>query len=123
MAFGLILVLSVGDRHLLAVLLRYRVTHLPGHLPLNLILYSLTLLLGFVLCDLLVVLGALFFVLCVTLLLGNMVALLSGNILAVLLRYIFTVLLGHLLTHFLRLAVTLGGWKYRSYSLMHILAL
>merc|ERR1719431_1417028 len=114
MAFSLILVLSVCDRNLLAVLLGHGVAHLPGHLPLNLILYSLTLLLGFVLCDLLVVLGALFFVLCVTLLLGNMVALLSGNILAVLLRYIFTVLLRHLLTDFFRLAVTLCGWNYRS---------
>merc|ERR1711922_64661 len=52
-----------------------------------------------------------------------MVALFSGNILAVLLRYILTVLLGHLLTHFLGLAVALGCWDHRSYSLLHILAL
>merc|ERR1712183_7578 len=53
----------------------------------------------------------------------NMVALFSRNILAILLWYILTVLLGHLLTHFLRLAVALGCWDHRSYSLLHILAL
>merc|ERR1719391_496130 len=123
MAFSLILVLSIGDWYLLAVLLRYRVAHVPRYLPLNLFLYSLTLFLRFVLCDLLVVVGALIFVFCVTMLLSNMIALLSGNILAVLLGHIFTVLLGHLVAHLLGLAVTLGGWDYRSYSLMHVLAL
>ena len=39
------------------------------------------------------------------------------------LRYILTVLLGHLVTDLLWLAVTLGGWDYRSYSFLHILAL
>merc|ERR1719391_1966092 len=71
MAFSLILVLSVGDWYLLAVLLRYRVAHVPGYLPLNLFLYCLTLFLGFVLCNLLVMVGTLIFVLCVTMLLGN----------------------------------------------------
>merc|ERR1719193_2916353 len=53
----------------------------------------------------------------------NIVALFSWNILAVLLWYILTVLLGHLLAHFLGLAVALGCWDHRSYSLLHILAL
>merc|ERR1711887_505636 len=119
----LVLVLSLGDRNLLAVLLRHRVTHFSGHLPFNLILYCLALVLGVVLSDLLVVGGALIFVLCVAVLLGNMVALFSGNILAVLLRHIFTVLLWHLLAHFLGLAVALGRWNHRSYSLLHILTL
>merc|ERR1719187_2810812 len=52
-----------------------------------------------------------------------MIALLSGNILAILFGYIFTVLLWHLVAHLLGLAVTLCGWDYRSYSLLHILAL
>merc|ERR1719289_128436 len=111
----LVLVLSLGDRNLLAVLLRHRVTHFSGHLLFNLFLYGLALLLGVVLSDLLVVGGALIFVLCVAVLFRNMVALFSGNILAV--------LLWHLLTHFLGLAVALGGWDHRSYSLLHILAL
>merc|ERR1719289_61642 len=111
----LVLVLSLGDRNLLAVLLRHRVTHFSGHLLFHLFLYGLALLLGVVLSDLLVVGGALIFVLCVAVLFRNMVALFSGNILAV--------LLWHLLTHFLGLAVALGGWDHRSYSLLHILAL
>merc|ERR1719290_907820 len=101
MAFSLVLVLSVGNWYLLAVLLRYRVAHVPRHLPLNLFLNCLTLFLGFVLCDLLVMVGTFISVLCVTMLLGNMIALLSGNILAVLFGYIFTVLLGHLVAHLL----------------------
>merc|ERR1711872_216118 len=52
-----------------------------------------------------------------------MLALLSGNILTVLLGYILAVLLGHLVTDLLGLAVTLGGWDYSSYRLMHVLAL
>merc|ERR1719289_806625 len=119
----LVLVLSLGDRNLLAVLLRHRVTHFSGHLLFHLFLYGLALLLGVVLSDLLVVGGALIFVLSVAVLFGNIVALFSGNILAVLLRYILTVLLGHLLAHFLGLAVALGCWDHRSYSLLHILAL
>merc|ERR1719289_151633 len=119
----LVLVLSLGDRNLLAVLLRHRVTHFSGHLLFHLFLYGLALLLGVVLSDLLVMGGALIFVLSVAVLFRNMVALFSGNILAVLLRYILTVLLGHLLAHFLGLAVALGCWDHRSYSLLHILAL
>merc|ERR1711970_625767 len=65
--------------------------------------------------DLLVVGGALIFVLCVALSLRNMIALLP--------RYILAVFLGHLVTHLLGLAVTLGGWDYSSYRLLHILAL
>merc|ERR1711942_432781 len=82
-ALGLILVLSLCDRHPLALLLGYRVTYLPGHLPLNLVLDSVALLLG----------------------------------------YIHALLLGHLVAHLLGLAVTLGGWHHRSYSLLDILAL
>merc|ERR1711921_24992 len=78
----LILVLSVGDRHFLAVLLRYRMAYFSGHLPFNLILNSLALLLGVILCDLLVVGSALIFVFCVAVLFGNMIALFSGDILA-----------------------------------------
>merc|ERR1739848_860103 len=98
-ALCLILVFSLKEWHLLALLLGYRVAHLPGHLPLNLVLDS------------------------VALLFGDTVALLPGNILTVFLRYILAVLLGHLVAHLLGLAVTLGGWYYRSYSLIDILAL
>merc|ERR1719317_914791 len=87
-ALGLILILSLSDRHLLALLLGYRVAHLPGHLPLNLVLDSVALLLVVVLSDLFVLGGALLLVLCVALFFGYTVALLSGNILAVLLGYI-----------------------------------
>merc|ERR1711970_835143 len=73
--------------------------------------------------DLLVVGGALIFVLCVALSLRNMIALLPGNIFTLFLGYILTVLLGHLVTDLLGLAVTLGGWDYSSYRLLHILAL
>merc|ERR1719342_1421256 len=110
MALCLILVLSVSNWNFLTILLRYRVTNLSRHLPLNLILNSLTLLLRFMLGDLLVVGGALIFVLSVAVLLGNMLALLSGNILAVFLWYILTVLLRHLVTHLFGLAVTLSVW-------------
>merc|ERR1711973_1047857 len=103
----LILVLCVGDWHLLTFLLRYRVANLSGHIPFHLILNGLTLLLGVVLGDLLVVGGALIFVLCVAVLFRNMVAPFPGNILAVLLWYILTVLLGHLLANFLGLVVAL----------------
>merc|ERR1719186_471090 len=77
-ALGLILILSLSDRHLLALLLGYRVAHLPGHLPLNLVLHSVALLLVVVLCDLFVLGGALLLVLCVALFFGYTVALLSG---------------------------------------------
>merc|ERR1719516_175417 len=122
-ALGLVLVFSVGDRNLLAVLLRYRVAHLPGYLPLNLLLYSFAFLLRIVLCDLFVVGSTLIFVLCMAMLFRNMLTLFPGNILTVLLGYIFTVFLGHLVTHFLGLVVTLGGWDYSSYSLLYIIAL
>merc|ERR1711922_2964 len=72
---GLILVLSVGDRYLLTLLLGHRVTHFSRHLLFNLILYCLALLLGVVLGDLLVVGGALIFVLSLSVLFRNMVAL------------------------------------------------
>merc|ERR1711922_126960 len=94
---SLILVLSVGDWHLLAVLLGHRVTHLSGHLPLNLILYSFAFFLRVVLGDLFVVGSTLIFVLCMTFLLRNILALFPCNILTVLLGYILTVFLGHLL--------------------------
>merc|ERR1711951_97638 len=80
MTLCLILVLSVGDWHFLTVLLWYRVTHLSRHLLFNLILYSLALFFGVVLSDLLVVGGALIFVLSMAVLFRNMIALLSGNI-------------------------------------------
>merc|ERR1719431_1480738 len=100
-ALSLILVLSVGDWHLLAVLLGHRVAHLSGHLPLNLILYSFAFLLGVILGDLFVVGGTLIFVLCMAFLFRNMLALFPWNILTVLLWYILTVFLWHLATHFL----------------------
>merc|ERR1711982_276445 len=52
-ALCLILVLSLKDWHLLALLLGYRVAHLPGHLPLNLVLDSVALLLGHLVAHLL----------------------------------------------------------------------
>merc|ERR1711982_309079 len=122
-ALCLILVLSLKEWHLLALLLGYRVAHLPGHLPLNLVLDSVALLLVVVLSDLFVLGGTLLLVLCVALFFGNTVALLSGNILAVLLGYILALLLGHLVAHLLGLAVTLSRWHYRSYGLLDILAL
>merc|ERR1711982_46224 len=122
-ALCLILVLSLKEWHLLALLLGNRVAHLPGHLPFNLVLDSVALLLVVVLCDLFVLCSALFFVFCVALFFGDTVALLPGNILTVFLRYILAVLLGHLVAHLLGLAVTLGGRYYRSYSLLDILAL
>merc|ERR1719431_1774117 len=122
-ALSLILVLSVCDWHLLAVLLGHRVAHLSGHLPLNLILYSFAFLLRVILGDLFVVGGTLIFVLCMTFLLRNMLTLFPWNILTVLLGYILTVFLWHLVTHFLGLVVTLSDWDYSSYSLLYIMAL
>merc|ERR1711982_282624 len=122
-ALCLILVFSLKEWHLLALLLGYRVAHLPGHLPLNLVLDSVALLLVVVLCDLFVLGGTLLLVLSVALFFWYTVALLSGNILTVLLGYILALLLGHLVAHLLGLAVTLGRWHHRSYSLLDILAL
>merc|ERR1719188_2351187 len=93
------------------------------HIPLNLVLDSVALLLVVVLSDLFVLGGTLLLVLCVALFFGYTVALLSGNILAVLLGYILALLLGHLVAHLLGLAVTLSGWHHRSYGLLDILAL
>merc|ERR1740131_513864 len=120
---SLVLVLSVGDRHLLTVLLRYRVTHLSGHLPLNLLLYSFAFVLRIVLCDLFVVGSTLIFVLCMAMLFRNMLTLFLWNILTILLGYILTVFLGYLVTHFLRLVVTLSGWDYSSYRFLYIITL
>merc|ERR1719508_568831 len=99
MALCLILVLSVGDWHLLAILLGHRVAHLSGHLPLNLVLYSMAFLLRI------------------------MLTLFPWNILTVLLGYILTMFLWHLVTHFLGLVVTLCDWDYSSYSHLYIMAL
>merc|ERR1711942_605444 len=74
-ALCLILVLSLKEWDLLALLLGYRVAHLPGHLPLNLVLDSVALLLVVVLCDLFILCSALFFVFCVALFFGDTVAL------------------------------------------------
>merc|ERR1719285_125174 len=71
LTLGLILVLSLVNGHLLALLPGYRVTHLSGHLPLYLVLslvdgHLLALLLVLVLCDLLVFSLAFLFVLSMT---------------------------------------------------------
>merc|ERR1719508_683474 len=122
-ALSLILILSLCYWHLLALLLGYRVTHLPGNLPFNLVLDNDTHLIVIVLCDLFVLCCTVFFIFCVAHFLGNTTALLSGNILTVLLRYTLTILLGYLVAHLLGLAVTLDGWYYSSYSLLNIFAL
>jgi len=107
-ALCLILVLSLGNWHFLAVLLGHRVAHFSGDLLLYLVRHIFALFLIFILGDLLVVGVALLLVLSVALLLGMTGALLSGNILAVFLRHILALLLGHLVAHLLRLAVALG---------------
>ena len=45
------------------------------------------------------------------------------NIFAVLLGHVLALLFGHLVAHLLGLLVALGGWNYRGYSLLNILAL